>query len=119
MAAIPINFTVYKGADFEITLNIKEYNNTFLDLSGYSLEAHMARNYTTSTKINLNPTVLNNPQGLIKLSIPKISTNFITGVDALKVGRYVFDIFLIAPNTTKDKIITGVIEVEPSVETPS
>ena len=53
MAAIPINFTVYKGADFEITLNIKEYNNTFFDLSGFSLEAHMARNYTTLSLIHI------------------------------------------------------------------
>lgn len=118
MAAIPINLTIYKGADFDITLNIKEYDNTFLDLSGHTVTAYMARNYTTTTKISLNPQVIDPATGYVRLYIPKNSTNFIPGVDSLKVGRYLYDIFLTTPAGTKDKIITGVVEVEPSVVSP-
>ena len=44
MAAIPINLTLYKGTDFKISLNIKQFDTTFFDLDGYSVEAYMARN---------------------------------------------------------------------------
>jgi len=116
MAAIPINLTLYKGTDFKISLNIKQFDTTFFDLDGYSVAAYMARNYTTSNKISLNPNIINRQEGLVELSLPKVSTNFVTGVDALKVGRYVYDLYLIDNvNAVTDKVISGVIEVNPSV----
>ena len=45
MAAIPINFTVYKGADFEITLNIRNITIPSLILVGILLK-HIWREIT-------------------------------------------------------------------------
>jgi len=115
MSAIPINFTIFKNTDFSVSINIRNSDNSLIDLSTYTVEAKMARNYTTTSKINLNAQVINATTGLIQLSLPDVTTNLVTGTDSLKLGRYVYDIMLIDSSSIKEKVITGVIEVQPSV----
>lgn len=115
MSAIPINFIIYKNTDFKVSINIRNSDNTFLDLTTYSIEAKMARNFTTTSKINLNPQTIDPISGLIQLSLQDTSTSLITGTDSLKLGRYVYDVVLTDANLLKEKVITGIIDVQPSV----
>ena len=75
----------------------------------------MARNYTTTNKISLNAQKIDPATGLIELSLPDVSSGLIVGTDSLKIGRYVYDVVLTDSLLSKEKVITGVIEVHPSI----
>lgn len=115
MSAIPINFTINKNTDFKVSINIRQSDNNYLDLTSYSVEAKMARNYTTTNKISLNAQKIDPATGLIELSLPDVSSGLIVGTDSLKIGRYVYDVILTDSVLSKEKVITGVIEVHPSI----
>ena len=117
MAAIPVNLTITKGNDFNADFNLKDVNGNFIDLTGYTVSAFMARNYTTSNVISLNAQGdLNASEGLIRISMPDHGGALTTTTTSLKVGRYVYNIFIENTSTeVKEKVIEGIIEVEPSV----
>ena len=116
--AVPINLTIEKGADFFVEFNLRDEDGNYLDLTNYTVSAKMARNfYSTTTKYGLNPQKVDNLTGLISISMNDIAVGqFDTGTSDLKVGRYVYNIFIESTGTYgKDKVIEGIIEVIPGV----
>ena len=69
----------------------------------------MARNYTSTTKYNLNAEILQPNEGAVQLSLSRDDTT------SLKAGRYLWNIFLTDPDGVKSKVIEGVITVIPGV----
>ena len=185
MSAVPVQLTIFRGSDFTVDLTVRQYTGQALPLTGYTVTAFMARNYTTNVKYDLHPTVENPSNGTITLNvkdaisltllggslsgdyaigetitgltsgstakviswngsnnlkIASMSGDFIDGETIkgsvssanyvlnsgsnitksttsldFKSGRYVYDIFIESGLGVKDKVITGIITVEPSV----
>ena len=115
MAAIPVNLTITKGTDFNADFNLKDVNGNFIDLTGYTVSAFMARNHYFQCNFLNAQGDLNASEGLIRISMPDHGGALTTTTTSLKVGRYVYNIFIENTSTeVKEKVIEGIIEVEPS-----
>jgi hypothetical protein len=115
MAAVPINLLIEKGEDWEVSFNLRDEYGEYLNLSGYTVVAKMSRNYTSSQKYNLNAQIVSPSEGLIKLQMPNSGSNLIMKTQDLNSGRYVYSIFIDSSSGKSEKVIEGIITVNPSV----
>ena len=113
--AVPINLTIEQGTDFIVEFNLRAESGNFINLFNYTVTAKMARNYTTSVKYSLNPTILNPTTGLIRLSMPDGVSSFVQTTNNLKEGRYVYSVYINGSSGTTSKVVEGIITVVPGV----
>ena len=109
MAASPLNLTMEQGADFEITVTVRNKNNVPLNLLGYSAESEVRKHYSSTTSRPFTVTFVDRQNGRISLSMHHSITA------GLNEGRYVYDIVLISPNDLRTRVIQGTILVSPGV----
>lgn len=109
MSAITINIVIEQGSDFAATFTIKNADNSYLNLLGFTAESKMKKSYYTSSSVPLNVTFIDRAKGIIKLSLPSTVTA------TLKPKRYVYDIVLTSPSGVKTRVIEGIATVTPGV----
>jgi len=109
-------FSVDQGTDVTIELHCEDTTGAAKDLTNYSVAAKMKKNYNSdssdtvsfTTGVNSDPTT-----GIITLSLTNTQT------DALKAGRYVYDVEILFVDSDGDtiveRILEGRIQVTPSV----
>ena len=108
-------FTIDQGADVTIELNLVDKNDAVKNLAGYSLAAKLKKNYNSGDSDTTSFTTIidNASSGIASLSLNNTQTN------ALKAGRYVYDVELSfqdsSGSTIVERILEGRIQVSPSV----
>ena len=108
-------FTIDQGADVTIELNLVDENDGAKNLEGYSIAAKLKKNYNSSDSDTTSFTTIisNASNGIASLSLNNTQTN------ALKAGRYVYDVELSFQDSDGDtiveRILEGRIQVSPSV----
>ena len=108
-------FTIDQGSDVAIEIHCVDKNDAKKDLSGRSVTAKLKKNYNSSDSDTTSFTTLisNAAEGIITISLTNTQT------DALKTGRYVYDVELSfvdsSSNTIIERILEGRIQVSPSV----
>lgn len=108
-------FTIDQGADVAIELHLVDKNDAIKNLSGHTVAAKLKKNYNSdsSDTTDFTTAVTSNANGTALLSLTNSQTN------ALKVGRYVYDVelsFIDSSGTTIiERILEGRIQVSPSV----
>jgi len=117
MAAVPLNLVMERGDTFEIVFNLRDPAGNLLNLSNFTVEAKMARNYTnTATQYDLNAEVVIATEGLIRLSMPASGGQLITKTQDVPEGRYVYNIRVLNASLSQiEKVVEGVITVKGSV----
>lgn len=107
--------TIDQGSDVTIQLELMDENGAQKDLAGHSVAAKMKKNYNSGDSDTTSFTsIITNPNtGLVNLTLTNTQT------DALKAGRYVYDVELSfqdsSSNTIVERILEGRIQVTPSV----
>ena len=101
MAAVYVsNIIINAGSDFNQIYTLESSsNNSFLELSGYTINSQMRKHSASSTWINFNTFIVNPASGQIGIGLSSSITRDI------KPGRYIYDIVI-----TKNSITTRVIE---------
>ena len=108
-------FTIDQGADVTIELHLVDKNDAVKNLTGHTVTAKMKKNYNSDSSDTTNfTTLVSNPaSGVASMSLTNTQTN------ALKVGRYVYDVELSfvdsASATIVERVLEGRIQVSPSV----
>jgi len=108
-------FTIDQGADVTIELHLVDKNDAVKNLVGHTVTAKMKKNYNSDSSDTTAFTTLvsNASTGVASLSLTNSQTN------ALKVGRYVYDVELSfvdsASATIVERVLEGRIQVTPSV----
>lgn len=108
-------FTIDQGADVSIQLNLVDTSDTVKDLTNYTVTAKLKKNYNSDSDdtTNFATAVTNASNGICTLSLTNTQT------DALKAGRYVYDVELSFVDSDGDTIIERILEgrmqVTPSV----
>jgi hypothetical protein len=109
-------FTIDQGADVAIQLDLVDINGAVKDLTNYAVSAKMKKNYNSDSADTQDFTaiVASPPEdGKITLSLTNTQT------DALKAGRYVYDVEISYidsdQNSIIERILEGRIQVTPSV----
>ena len=81
-----------------------------LDLNGYTVAGQMRKTYTSATSTAFTSSVFNAAGGVVKIALNATTTN------ALKAGRYVYDVEITKTSTSEiTRIIEGQLEVRPGV----
>ena len=109
-------FTIDKGSDFALQLELVDISGNPKNLTNYSAAAKLKRNYNSDSADTTNfAAAITAPptDGILTLSLTNAQT------DALKVGNYVYDaeISFVDSNgsTVVERILEGKMRVSPSV----
>lgn len=109
-------FTIDQGADVAVEIHLVNTDNSKKDLTDYTVAAKLKKNYnsdsddtTSFTSIIADPST----DGVVTISLTNSQT------DALKAGRYVYDVeisFLDSDsNSIVERVLEGRVQVTPSV----
>lgn len=101
--------TLEQGATFSTTINVEDTQGTAVNLAGYSASSQIRKSYYSTTANSFTATITNNATGEITLSMTAANTA------NLNAGRYLYDLLITAPNSTKTRVVEGIIVVLPSV----
>lgn len=108
-------FTIDQGTDVAIELHLVDQAQAAKDLTNYSVAAKLKKTYNSDSDDTTNFTsiVSNASSGIVTLSLSNSQT------DALRAGRYVYDVELSFvdsdSNTIIERVLEGRIQVTPSV----
>jgi hypothetical protein len=109
MAAVK-NLYIDQGSDFDAEIVIYDDNNFPWDLTGYTGQAKIRKSYYSTNFVNFTvsfPTVRTN--GVINLGLSSSQTM------SLEQGRYVYDVVLTNPFGKKNRVIEGIVTINPGV----
>tara|TARA_Y100000114_G_scaffold153116_1_gene172508 strand:+ start:466 stop:816 length:351 start_codon:yes stop_codon:yes gene_type:complete len=108
-------FTIDQGADIAIELHLVDKDNAVKNLTNHTIAAKLKKNYNSdsSDTTDFSAAVTNAASGVALLSLTNSQTN------ALKTGRYVYDVELSFVDsdgaTIVERILEGRMQISPSV----
>ena len=109
-------FTIDQGTDIAIELELVDISGAAKNLTNYSVAAKLKKNYNSDSDDTTSFTaIIPSPEtdGKVTLSLTNTQT------DALKSGRYVYDVEISYvdsdANTIIERVLEGRIQVSPSV----
>ena len=118
---VPVNLTMTAGVDFSHTFRLRNYDKTPRDITRCVLSAALAKHKTSiiaylSTSedkiynyVKLNTAVSSGVNGEYTISLPAPDT---TG---LYEGKYMYDVTMVNPDGSIEKLVDGLIFVDNSV----
>lgn len=106
-----VELFIDQGATFNSVINLSDdVTNANINVSGYTVKSQMKRSYySTSPSANLTCTITNANTGEITLSLTATQTG------TIKPGRYLFDVITTDPNSVVNRVLEGIITVNPRV----
>lgn len=96
-------------ATFSTTVNVEDTQGDAINLSGYTAASQIRKSYYSTTANTLTATVTGTANGEITLSMTAANTAL------LSPGRYLYDLVITAPDTTKTRVVEGIVNVLPGV----
>ena len=107
--AIYSNLTVDQGSNFLAYVDVTDSSGNALDLNGYTVAGQIRKTYSSLTAVSFSASVSNALGGTISLGLSDTVTN------AMKPGRYVYDVEILNSNGTRTRVLEGQVEVTPGV----
>lgn len=96
-------------ATFSTTINVEDSQGDAINLLGYSASSQIRKSYYSSTSNNFTATVTGIANGEITLSMTAANTA------NMSPGRYLYDLVITAPDSTKTRVVEGIVNVLPGV----
>lgn len=100
---------IEQGASFSTKVNVEDTSGAAINLTSYSAASQMRKSYYSSTYSTISSIITGTANGEITLSMTSANTA------NLAAGRYVFDLVITSPDTTKTRVVEGIIVVSPGV----
>ena len=100
---------IEQGATFSSTVNVEDSTGASINLYGYSAASQMRKSYYATSNTAFLATITGEANGEITLSMTSANTATLTP------GRYVYDLLITAPDTTKTRVVEGIVIVSPGV----
>ena len=107
--AVYSNLTVDQGTDFTASVDVTDTDGDALDLTGFTVKGEVRRSYYSTTAVALTCAVSNATSGIITVSLSAAQS------DAMKPGRYVYDVEITNSAGTKRRVLEGQLEIMPGV----
>jgi hypothetical protein len=108
--AIYSNLSVDQGSDFTTAITVEDATGNPANLTGYVGAGQVRKTYTSSTVAADFIVAITYPaQGVVNITLTNAQTN------AMKAGRYVYDIEVRDSNMNVTRIVEGQLEVLPGV----
>jgi hypothetical protein len=114
MPAGNCNLTIEQGATWSQSIQYQTANGTNISLSGYTIRMQARPAYTANTTLDLsttngNITITSAANGTFTFQQTAAQTANLTA------GSYVYDLELVKPDTTVDRLLYGTLTVTPEV----
>ena len=103
------NMTVQRRSDHSVPIVLKDNSGTAINLTGFTVAGQVRRSYFSTTAVNFTCAVSNATSGIITVSLSG------TQSDAMKAGRYVYDVEITNAGGTKTRVLEGQLEIMPAV----
>lgn len=103
------NISIDQGATYKATLTVYDDNDLILDLTNYTTYAQIRKTYSSTTFVNMNPTITDAALGAITMEITDETTA------TMKAGRYVYDLIIEDIDGKRTRVIEGIATVSPGV----
>jgi len=107
--AIYSNLYIDQGASFSADIEVTDSDGNALNLSNYTVEGQIRRTYSSLTSIDFTASIINANAGDIRIELSHVQTN------AMKAGRYVYDVEITSDTGIKTRVLEGQVEVTPGV----
>ena len=107
--AVYTELNIEQYATFSTTINVEDIQGDAINLSGYSAASQIRKSYYSTSANTLTATVTGTANGEITLSMTAANTA------NLSPGRYLYDLVITAPDTTKTRVVEGIVNVLPGV----
>lgn len=101
------NLFIDQGASFSYTFNITDSNGDNLDTTGYSANAVLRKQYSSSNSVGFGINISNN--GVLTLSLTANQTS------NLQFLQYVYDVELTTNTGNVQRFAEGIVVVSPQV----
>ena len=108
--AVYSNIVVDQGADYSASIDVTDIDGDNINLTGYTGAGQIRKSYSSTTAVNFAVSV-DSDNGVLNISLTNTQTN------AMKAGRYVYDIEITSSGGTKTRVLEGQIEITPGVTT--
>jgi hypothetical protein len=107
--AVYSNMTIDQGTDFSSAIDVTDADGDAVNLTGYTVAGQIRKTYTSSTAVNLTCAVSNATSGIISVALTAAQSN------AMKSGRYVYDVEITSSGGAKTRVLEGQVEITPGV----
>lgn len=108
--AIISNLVIDQGASFSASIDVTDSDGDALNLTGYTAAGQMRRTYSSTTATDFTASIQSASQGTVRITLTATETN------AIKAGRYVYDVEITNTSTQEViRIVEGQVEVTPGV----
>ena len=108
--AVYSNIVVDQGADYSASIDVADSDGDNIDLTGYTGAGQIRKTYSSTTAVNFAVAVADpSTSGVLNISLTNSQTN------AMKAGRYVYDVAITSSGGTKTRVLEGQLEITPGV----
>jgi len=108
--AVYSNIVVDQGADYSASIDVTDADGDTTDLTGYTGAGQIRKTYSSTTAVDFTVTVADPAtSGVLNISLTNAQTN------AMKAGRYVYDVEITSSGGIKTRVLEGQLEITPGV----
>lgn len=102
--------TLDQGTTFETNIDLKADDGSAINVTNYVFSSQIRKSYfSNSVTANITTTIVDAPNGNVKLSMTSANTANI------KAGRYLYDLKMVSSSGVTTRVIEGIITVTPQV----
>lgn len=105
------NLVINTNADFSETFELSQSGGLAINLVGFGASCFMRKTPESSSYVGFGVSFIDRENGKIKISMGSTITS------TLKSGRYVYDLLLIRPNSSKTIAVEGTVLVRGGIST--
>ena len=108
--AVYSNIVIDQGADYSASIDVTDSDGDTIDLSGYTAAGQIKKTYSSSTAVDFTVSIASpGSAGILNIGLSNTQTN------AMKAGRYVYDIEITNSGGVKTRVLEGQVEITPGV----
>lgn len=108
--AVYSNIVVDQGTDYSASIDVTDSDGDTTDLTGYTGAGQIRKTYSSTTAVDFTVTVADPAtSGVLNISLTNVQTN------AMKAGRYVYDVEITSSGGIKTRVLEGQLEITPGV----
>ena len=108
--AVYSNIVIDQGADYSASIDVTDSEGDTIDLSGYTAAGQIRKTYSSSTAVNFTVSIASPASaGTLNIGLSNTQTN------AMKAGRYVYDVEITNSGGVKTRVLEGQVEITPGV----
>jgi hypothetical protein len=108
--AVYSNIVIDQGADYSASIDVTDSDGDTIDLSGYTAAGQIRKTYSSSTAVDFTVSIASPASaGTLNIGLSNTQTN------AMKAGRYVYDVEITNSGGVKTRVLEGQVEITPGV----